>query len=511
VDCIIICRVSDARQVDGFSLDAQLKYGRAYAAGKAFRVVSEFSFQETASKVGQRRKFEDVVSFIVDYSVKHPKRALHVVVEKPDRLGRNHADKEIIQMMVMQKKVVLHYYKDNRIMDDKCSPADILVEDMMTSISRFGALNIGREAKKGMLEKCEAGWMPGKAPWGYRNVERISDGRVERVIVPDPDSKPLVQRIFQLRADYSFSYEKILEVIRSEGLIPAVKKRNGAFKPFFKSTVEKILKNPFYGGTFSYGEGTKFSGKHELIVSPATYARVQQTFEEPGVGTRHHQDNLFGGWLTCGRNGCGCKISFHRHPKNGRVYEHYICANGRRVHPSLAGMYMTEERIFAAFESALDAVSITQEMSEDIKRALAASHRLTVERRAREAESYDRAVKSSYEAEDQIYQDLRKGLLDEEGYFRQRQKIRDERDRYTKLLHESQHQELDAYLERANIVLELAQDAKMLWKSRSPVEKRDFLKKLLWNPRLNPPRVEFEMKKPFRLLTEMASSENWGD
>ncbi len=96
---------------------------------------------------------------------------------------------------------------------------------------------------------------------------------------------------------------------------------------------------------------------------------------------------------------------------------------------------------------------------------------------------------ASYRREDQLYEDVKSCLLDENGYKRQREKVRAERDHYTKLLHESQCHELDAYLERANIVLELAQDAKMLWKTRSAIEKRDFLKKLLWNPRLDPPTV----------------------
>lgn len=55
------------------------------------------------------------------------------------------------------------------------------------------------------------------------------------------------------------------------------------------------------------------------------------------------------------------------------------------------------------------------------------------------------------------------------------------------------------------------QEAKSLWKSRSPLEKRQLLEKVLWNPRLDPLKVRFELGKTFLILSEMKRKEKWGD
>jgi hypothetical protein len=174
-------------------------------------------------------------------------------------------------------------------------------------------------------------------------------------------------------------------------------------------------------------------------------------------------------------------------------------------------MYVSEQQVFDQFEGALDAITITDAMAADVRSALAASHLATMEKQKRQAATYDEALRSLEVREDEIYGDLKRGVLDEAGHKRQLQKIRDERKHFAALLHDSQRHELDTYLQQANIALELAQNARILWNSRSPTEKRDFLKKLLWNPRLTPPTVEYELKKPFKLLAQMASSDKWGN
>lgn len=66
-----------------------------------------------------------------------------------------------------------------------------------------------------------------------------------------------------------------------------------------------------------------------------------------------------------------------------------------------------------------------------------------------------------------------------------------------------------AYLTTAKKILELAKTAKSLWEERSKEEKRDFLEKILSNRVLEGATVRYELKKPFRIVSEMASFSNW--
>lgn len=66
-----------------------------------------------------------------------------------------------------------------------------------------------------------------------------------------------------------------------------------------------------------------------------------------------------------------------------------------------------------------------------------------------------------------------------------------------------------AYLDTARDVLELAKQAKSLLETRSREEKRDFLARLVCNPRLDGRTVRFDLKKPFAVLAKMRAANDW--
>lgn len=112
-------------------------------------------------------------------------------------------------------------------------------------------------------------------------------------------------------------------------------------------------------------------------------------------------------------------------------------------------------------------------------------------------------------AEDGAYEDLRKGMLDDEGYRRRVKRVRDKRFEFTAMLEQKQHSITDAGFETVESTIELAKQAKTLWLSRSPDERREFLELILSNPVLDGPTLRYEMKKPFAVLAEMAKKEDW--
>src|SRR3989338_1974610 len=168
-DAILLCRISDEKQKDGYSLEAQERIGREYCKTKGFNITNRFRFVETGSKSQDRKKFDGMMGFIGEYVLKST-RPLHLVVEKSDRLTRNFTNREQLQFFVMSGKLVIHYYKDRRILDKNCSPADIFTDYIMTSVNKYMALNTARETRKGMKEKAKNGWFPGRAPLGYKNI-----------------------------------------------------------------------------------------------------------------------------------------------------------------------------------------------------------------------------------------------------------------------------------------------------------------------------------------------------
>ena len=108
-----------------------------------------------------------------------------------------------------------------------------------------------------------------------------------------------------------------------------------------------------------------------------------------------------------------------------------------------------------------------------------------------------------------LYDDLKRGILDDSGYKRQLQRIRDQRRQYTQLLEQANNELDDAYLYTAQRALELATKAKILWESQSPQDRRRFLELVLSNRLLRGLTVEYELKKPFKILAEMREEGDW--
>ena len=107
-NAIILCRISDQKQDDGYSLDAQERFGIEYCHKNSFEIRKIFKFVETGSKSNKRTKFNGMMDFIQELTSKEKKLPLHLVVEKPDRLTRNFTNREQLQLFVMTGKLVIH-------------------------------------------------------------------------------------------------------------------------------------------------------------------------------------------------------------------------------------------------------------------------------------------------------------------------------------------------------------------------------------------------------------------
>lgn len=500
MDAVIINRISSMQQTDGYSLDAQEQHGKAYAKEQKFTVLEVWTFQETASKPEQRHKFQEVLSYIDAYNDKNPKKKLVVVVEKPDRLYRNHQDKEWCQQKYLSGQVEFHFYKDRRIFNEESSPTDLFFDDIMTSLNKYAAKNIGRESTKGMKQKAESGWFPQQAPFGYKNVGIEEGSKKIKIIVPNLEESPLLRHIFELRASGK-SFEEIRQNVLKSPLLP--RHRLGKFR--HKSSIESIIKNLFYTGQFEW-RGKVYNGKHEVIV-PSTILEAAIKAGQKPTSRFNQRLGTLSNWLKCE---CGCKVTFDPKTKKMKTtgemvtYNYYRCSNGKKIHSSYP--YLSEDKIFAQLGNAVDEIAITEQRAKDISDALNKTHLKAQAAVTREVDTFSAALKQLEGSEDEVYADLRKGILDESAYKRQLEHIRSERARFTQLLKQAQLGINDAYLVTAKKILELAQNAKTLWLTRSREEQRDFLNEILSNRVFDYPSVRYEMKKPFQTLSRMASS-----
>jgi hypothetical protein len=172
-------------------------------------------------------------------------------------------------------------------------------------------------------------------------------------------------------------------------------------------------------------------------------------------------------------------------------------------------MYASEEAIWQQFEGAVGAFSLTPEMADEIAEALNATERKAIAANRREAETFDKILRAVDSAEDQAYSDFRTGVLDDEGYRRQVQRLRDERFEVSSQLARANMAITGAAVKTAKDVFELATNANLLWKKQGRLERLALLRKVCSNQVLDGQILRYDLRKPFLILSEMKHLEDW--
>jgi DNA invertase Pin-like site-specific DNA recombinase len=308
---VIYARVSSKEQEkEGFSIPAQLKLLRGYAAEQHFTILQEYVDVETAKRAGRTGFTAMVDCFKKQTTTKTPEHACRILlVEKTDRLYRNLKDWVTLDDLALE----IHFIKENVVLSRDSRSSEKFIHGIKVLMAKNYIDNLSEETKKGMLEKAEQGIYPTVAPLGYHNVAR-ADGK--KTIEPDPDTASLVVRLFEWYASGNYSLKDVTKMARTAGL--AFRKSGTTVT---KSTVRKILTNPLYYGDFDWA-GKRYQGIHEPLISQGLFNRVQEVLTDKGNRRTHQQKHhwAFQGLVSCGH--CGC--AFTAEVKKGR-YVYYHC------------------------------------------------------------------------------------------------------------------------------------------------------------------------------------------
>jgi DNA invertase Pin-like site-specific DNA recombinase len=281
---VIYARVSSKEQdKEGFSIPAQLKLLKEYAAAQGFRVTREYVDIETAKETG-RAAFGEMVAYL---RARRSGRVL--LVEKTDRLYRNLKD----WVTVDELGVEIHFAKEGVVLSRESRSSEKFMHGIKVLMAKNYIDNLSEEARKGMQEKAEQGIWPTVAPLGYRNVVG-PDGK--KIIEPDPEAAPIIVRLFEWYACGSLSLREAAKKVRDAGL---VHRKSGAPVPM--STIQGILRNRLYSGELEWN-GRLYVGKHQPLVSPELWEQVQAVLD--GRHAKKHRCTkhqfAFSGLIACG-------------------------------------------------------------------------------------------------------------------------------------------------------------------------------------------------------------------
>jgi DNA invertase Pin-like site-specific DNA recombinase len=156
----IYVRVSSTDQLDGFSLDAQLRSARDYCAQRGWIVAHEYAEEGKSARPSDLRRRPEFSRLLTDadggaFDV--------VVVHKLDRFARNVGVLMEAARRLTAAATSLVSITENL---DYTNPQGKLVLTMLGALAEFYSDNLGQEVKKGFLERSLQGLHNGLLPLG---------------------------------------------------------------------------------------------------------------------------------------------------------------------------------------------------------------------------------------------------------------------------------------------------------------------------------------------------------
>ena len=381
--CVVYVRVSTDDQKDGFSIPAQIELLMKYAQHNNFRVVRVFEESQSAKESG-RKQFGAMLKYLNS----HPE-VYRILVEKTDRLYRNFQD----YVLVDTNKYELHLVKENEVLSKNSTSHQKLVHGLKVLLAKNFIDNLREETQKGRRRKAEEGYVIGKAPYGYKKINKN-----EAEIVPH--EAKFIAKAFELY-DSGLSLFKTRKWLLENGW---VYRPTGLF--ISRGHLYALLRNPLYKGYIPFN-GEEFKGRHPAIVSPELFDRVQERLKRE---REHEHEYLFNGVMKC--EYCGRQITMELHKEK---YVYYHCNNPQCKQKTI---FTLEEYFVKQFLRAMKRIKV-QNFQYKLFMKKAGEELYKV--KFIQADQQEKLVLEQQTLKvnlDKMYEDKLKGVISEEFYVR---------------------------------------------------------------------------------------------
>jgi site-specific DNA recombinase len=479
---IILARVSTEEQREaGNSLPAQISRLERYCQNKNFEILHTYSFDESAYTT-ERSEFDRIIDLILNQ-----KEKVAICCDKVDRLSRNVFDKRIsvLYEKALSDELELHFVSDGQIITSRISAVEKFQFSISLGLAKYYSDAISDNVKRAMEQKLRKGEWPAKAPYGYKNITTPQGTD----IIVDEYAMRIVQKAFELYATGAYS----MDLLRAQ-----IQKEHGIV--WTRGYVGKMLNNSFYHGEMLV-KGKTYPHRYPPIITKSLFDQVQEVkdgFNKTPMkfGGRPY---LYRGLLRCAH--CGLSITPERH--KGFAYYHCTQYNGRHDAKWLREEVLTEQ-IGEAFKQL--------QMPEDIVTQTIATldsvHQEKINFHNQEFNKLTQEHKTLTTMMDNLYMDKLKGRITDAHYDKFYQTFRDQIQDVNARLERLDEAENNYYI-TAKYVLGLVNHAYDLFISSEVEERRQLIKLVLSNLRIEDEKVLWDVLKPFDLIVNCTDRLEW--
>ncbi len=480
---ILIARVSTADQKEaGNSLPAQVARLEKYCQNKGFEIIQICSFDESAYS-DDRSEFDRIIDLILSQ-----KEKIAVCCDKVDRLSRNMFDKRvpILYEKALRDEIEMHFVSDGQVITSQISATEKFQFGISLGLAKYYSDAISDNVKRAMEQKLRKGEWPGKAPFGYKN---ITGANGKNDIVVDEYNSVILKQIFELYATGAYSMKLLRKKCETQY---AIKWSNGF--------IDAVMNNPFYYGMM-LSKGKLYPHRYPPLITQALFNQVQQVKasfnKKPAkfAGLPY----IYRGLLRC--NHCGLAITPEKH--KGYVYYHCTEYNGKH-----GAKWLREEKITEQLGELFKRIQMPQEIIKQIIETLGEVHQNKIEFQNKHHNELTKKQKEITSMMDNLYLDKLKGRITDDQYDKFYTSLREQAEDIAISLERLQEAE-DNYYITAKYVLALTNRAYDLFMSSEVEERRQLIKLVLSNLRVDGENIVCDVQKPFDLILKCSDDPLW--
>ena len=335
---VILTRVSTKEQEEGHSLPAQNTRLLDYAKRKGLTVIKSFQIIESSTR-GKRKEFMQMIEFC-----KSQPETIAIIADAVDRVQRSFKESVMLDDLIRQEKIELHFYREGMVIGKNSSSTDIMRWDFSVMGAKAYVLQLSENVRRSLDYKLKNGERAGVAPCGYENF--IDETGKHSIRPKEPDAT-YVRRLFELYATGGTSAHQLARYADTWGL------RSYSGRKLTTTSIFHILGNPFYYGEM-LAKGKLHRHVYMPLISKSLWDKCQEQKILLGSKPFKHGDIpfLYRGIFTDYYKNiiCPCEVK-----KKKFIYVVCYKENGTRL-------YVSEKEIDNQIVSILNRIAVPESM-----------------------------------------------------------------------------------------------------------------------------------------------------
>jgi DNA invertase Pin-like site-specific DNA recombinase len=400
---------SEDRQVQ--SIEDQISRLRELAKNLNIEIKDILPESKSAKKPYDRPIFTEMLKRIENGE------ASGILCWQLNRLSRNPIDSGKLSWMLQQGIL-----KSIQTIDREYLPDDnVLLFNVETGMANQFIIDLRKNCKRGMEGKADRGWLPSRAPLGYRN------DRLEHIIIEDPERFHLIRKMWDMMLTGNYTPPQIREIVNKEWGFRTPKTKRGGGVELANSVIYKMFTNLFFTGMFEWN-GKVYNGNHKPMITLEEYDRVQVILGRKGKPRAQTHDFAFTGIMKC--EVCGSMYTATEKQKiikgtgELKTYIYYHCTRKKKDIKCNQNNPMTLKEVEEQIDIELERYTILPKFQEWALEVLNKNNDKEIEDRTKIYETQHKSLTETQRELDALTKMRYRELIDDETFIKERDELK---------------------------------------------------------------------------------------